>query len=249
MRVLSTWRLSAVVAVAVMACVAATASAQTADEVMAKNIKAQGGKDALLGVKGLERKGDIKVDGTFGQMEGSVKEVSIPWKKAYRSLDLAVFIQDEGFDGTVAWRNGQMGLQDLEGQEAAQIKQATDLNPFVKLADRGLKAEKLDDEKVEDVDYYVIQLTGENRPPVKVYIDKKDDLIARTTLTQENPQFGKVDVVLESSDYEAFGPVKLPTKNKIQLGELMEIQTTYTETKIDGTVDEKVFDKPKEEAK
>jgi hypothetical protein len=227
-----------------VATIASAAAAQSLDEVIAKTIKAQGGKDALLGLKSLERKGEVDVDGSFGQMKGTVEDVAIPWKKAFRALDLEVFAQKDGFNGKVAWRDGMMGVQELEGDEATQIKQSIDLNPFMKLADRGLKAEKLDDATVDDVAYYVIQLTPAKGPAVKVFVDKESDQIRRTSLTANNPQFGEVEITVETTDYQEFGSVKLPTKQKIVLGDIFQIETTYTETKVDGKVDESIFEMP-----
>ena len=54
--------------------------------------------------------------------------------------------------------------------------------------------------------------------------------------------------MIENLDYEQFGAIKLPTKNKIALGEVLTIETTYTETKVDGKIDEAVFEKPKDDA-
>jgi hypothetical protein len=241
--------IAAIFAAALIAVMASSATAQTAEEVIAKNIKAQGGRDALVGLKALERKGTVNVDGSFGQMEGTVEEVSIPWKKVRRALDLAVFVQKDAWNGKVAWRDGMAGIQEIDGEEANQIKQAVDLNPFLMIGQRGTKAEKLDDATIDDVAYYVIQLTTKDRPAVKIFIDKESNLVKRTTLTQNNAQFGEVDVIIENSGYEKFGPVKLPTKNKITLGDVLKIETTYTETKVNGQVDESIFDMPKDAAK
>jgi hypothetical protein len=233
---------------ALVAVMASTAAAQSADELIAKNIKAQGGRDALLGLKALERKGDVNLDGSFGQMEGTVEEVLIPWKKARRSLDLAVFVQDEGYDGEVAWRDGMMGLQELEGQEASQIKQSVELNPFVMIGENGSKAEKLDDETVDDVEYNVVELTPKEGPTIKFFLDKESSLIKRTSLTQDNPQFGEIEITVKTDDYKEYGPIKLSTKDTVTLGDIFEIETTYTETKINGEVDEAIFMMPKEDA-
>jgi hypothetical protein len=242
-------RAAAMLCVALVAAVASTAGAQTVEEVIAKNVKAQGGREALLGLKALERKGNVSVDGSFGQMEGTVEEISIPWKKARRALDLGVFMQKDGWNGKVAWRDGQMGVQELDGEEANLIKQSVDLNPFLMIGERDTKAEKLDDETLEDVAYCVIQLTPKDRPAVKFFIDKTSDLVKRTMVTQNNPQFGKIDVVVETAGYEQFGPVKLATKTNVQLGDVLKIETTYTETKVNGEVDEAIFESPKDAAK
>lgn len=247
----SGWEMLGVVAFVGVALVVASASsalAQSADEVIAKNIKAQGGKDALMGLKAIERKGTVAVDGSFGQMEGTIEEITIPWKKARRALDLAVFQQKDGYDGKTAWRDGMNGVQEIDGEEANQIKQSVELNPFITLKEKDAKVEKLEDEKVEDTDYYVLKVSIKDRPDVKYYINKESGLLNRMTMTQSNPQFGEVQVVIQNTGYEDFGPVKLPTKNSIQLGEALQIDTTYTETKVNGTVDEKIFELPKGDA-
>jgi hypothetical protein len=225
---------------------AASAFAETAEEIIDKNIKAQGGREALSALKSVLRKGAVKVDGSFGAMEGTVEEAVIPGKKAVRALDLAVFQQKDGWNGKTAWREGMMGLQDLEGAEANQIKQMAELNPFLQMAD-GTKAEKLNDETVKEVSYYVIQVTPAEGPAVKHFIDKESNQIARSTLKQNNPMFGEIEIVVEQSGYEQFGPVKLATKNTAKIGDVFEIQTTYTETKVDEKVDEALFEKPAEE--
>ena len=114
---------------------------------------------------------------------------------------------------------------------------------------RGAKIEKVDDEKLDDVDCYVVQVTPKDRPPVKFYVDKKTDLINRMKLNQNHPQFGEMEVTVDSSDYQQFGPVKLATKTKATLGEAIQIETTYTETKVNGEVDESIFEKPSEAGK
>lgn len=227
-----------------VAMLASAASAQTVEEIIAKNLKSQGGRDALLNLKAVERKATVSVDGAFGQLEGTVEEAVIPWKKARRGLDLGAFVQKDAWNGTVAWREGMNGLQDLDGQEAGQIKQSADLNPLVMIAERGTKAEKLDDETVDDVSYYVVKLMPKDGPEVKLFIDKESGQLKRTTLTQNNPQFGEVQIVAQLSGYEEFGPVKLATKSNVEIGDVLKIETTFTETKVNGKIDESIFDKP-----
>jgi hypothetical protein len=234
-------------AAALVVIMASTASAQSAEEVIEKSIKAQGGRAALSGLKSLSRKGDVAVDGAFGQMEGTVEEIVVPGKKAMRAMDLAVFVQKDGWKGEVAWREGMMGLQELEGEEANQIKQTAQLNPFLKLPE-GAKIEKLDDETVDDVKYYVLQMTPKEGPEVKFFVNQESGEISRTTLKQNNPMFGEIEITVENSAYEEFGPVKLPTKNSTLIGDVLDIKTTYTETEVNGELDESIFDKPKEEA-
>ncbi len=247
MKCLSRGRLGLILAAAMMF-VAAAAGAQTVEEIVEKSIKAQGGLDALTTLKSVQRSGDVAVDGAFGQMEGSIEEVVIPGKKALRALDLAVFVQKDCWNGEKAWRDGMSGVQDVDGNDALQVKQLVMLNPLMMIGKDGTEAKCLDDETLNDVEYHVIEVTIADAPPLKLYVDKASGEFRRMSLSQSNPQFGEIEVVTEASDYKDFGPVKLPTKQKISLGEVLQIETTYTETKVDGDVDESIFEKPGAEA-
>ena len=140
-----------------------------------------------MGLKSIERKGDVAVDGAFGQMEGSIEEVVIPGKKALRALDLAVFVQKDAWNGEAAWRDGMNGIQDIEGDEAMQIKQSAMVNPLLMIGQEDSTAKKLDDEKVDDVDYYVLEVSAKDKPAVKMYIDKADGLAAPHDADAEQP--------------------------------------------------------------
>ena len=62
----NSWLRLTVAACALM--IAGVAQAETAEDVIAKNLKAIGGMDAIKKVKTLHRKGDINVTGQFGDI-------------------------------------------------------------------------------------------------------------------------------------------------------------------------------------
>ena len=229
---------------ALVAFSASLASAQTAEEVIDMSIKAQGGREALSSVKSVQRTGEMFVDGAFGQMEGTMEVAMVPGKKAYQSMDLGVFQQESGFDGEVAWQTGMAGIEKLEGERAAQIKQAVSLNPFIGMLDAGAKAEKLDDETVDEVEYFVIQMTPPDGEPLKMYVEKETGFAKRMTRTMNNPMFGEVEMIIETTDYAEFGSIKLPTFQHLVMGEQLEVDTEFTETKVDEELDESIFAMP-----
>lgn len=248
MKRFSSWPLGGCVVAILLVASAPYAAAETAEEVIEMSIKAQGGRDALLAVKSVKRTGEVFVDGQFGQMEGTAEEIAIPWKKAYQSMDLGVFQQESGFNGEVAWQSGMGGIQEIEGEQAAQIKRGIALNPFMGLLDAGAKAELLDNETIEDVEYFVVEMTPaeEGGTPVRIYVNKESGLIERTSLTTENPMFGEVEIVVETVDYAEFGKVKLPTFQHLAVGEVLEMDTEFTETLVDEEIDETIFDMPED---
>lgn len=239
------WKFLAVCALTAWA---GAAAADSADEVIDANIKAIGGLENIKKITSIQRKGEVAVDGQFGQMSGTQEEIVIPGKKAFRNMDLGVFIQKMGWNGEVAWQDGMQGLGKIEGPEADQIKSAIAINPLVALKvskPEGAKVEKLEDEKVGENDYHVLQLTNPgSETPMKLYINKSTSLLDQATIQQNNPQFGEVTITLSSADFQEYNGVKLPNKSGVKIGDILSLDTTFTETKVNEKVDESIFEMP-----
>lgn len=239
-------RIVALAALALLATVGG-AAAQTVDEVLDANIAAIGGQAAIDAVKTLQRKGDVFVDGQFGVMEGKYERVSIMGQKAYNMRDLGVFIQSMGFDGEKGWKDdAMMGIVDLEGAELEQIRAELVLSPLVglKAAGETSKLTLAADEVVDGVNYKVLEMAREGQAPIKFYVDAATNMLSRMQLDQDNPQFGPVTITVTYADYEDQGGVKMPKTEKVTIGEFIQLETTYTETTINGEVDETIFNKP-----
>jgi len=230
--------------VALIALWATTAGAQTVDEVIAQNIKADGGREMLLGVRTLERKGTVTYVGTFGRRKGTIEEICFPWKKARRLMDFGIFKMNDGWDGQVAWSGGRSSIKKVDGQEATPIKVVSELNPFVMIGEVGTKAEKLEDGTFGKVSCYVIQLSPKDRPVAKFYIDKNSNHICHMTLRRVVPRQGEVDVAIDSFEYQDFSGIKLPTRCHLTVGDSMKLEMTFRETKVNGKIDESIFQMP-----
>lgn len=225
-----------------------TAMAESADELLAANIEALGGQEAIDGVKTIQRTGEVFVDGQFGVMEGSYERASIIGEKAYNMRDLGVFVQSMGFDGEAGWKDdAMMGIVDLEGAELEQIRSELVLTPLVGVKAAG-ETDKLSAGEPTEVDgttYNVLELAREEgESPIRFYLDPETNLLSQMQLDQDNPQFGPVTITISYSDYAEHGGVMLPGMDKITIGDFIMIETTYTETKINEEVDESIFDKP-----
>lgn len=240
-------RLVALAAMGLMASVS-TAVAESADELLSANIEATGGQEAIDAVKTLQRTGEVFVDGQFGVMEGTYERVSIMGDKTYNMRDLGVFVQSMGFDGEAGWKDdAMMGIVDLEGQELEQVRADLVLNPLVGVKATG-ETDKLSVGEPTEVDgttHNVLELAREEgESPVKFYLDPESNLLSRMQLDQNSPQFGPVTITISYSDYAEHNGVMLPTMEKIEIGDFIMLETTYTETKINEEVDESIFEKP-----
>lgn len=234
------------VALAAMTVWAAPATAASLEEVLAAHVEAVGGADAINAIKSISRTGEVFMDGQFGIMEGTSELVMIPGLKVYTNMDLGVFARAEAYDGEIGWRDDTMnGIQDVEGDDLNTIKNQRYFSRLAEMAVAG-DTEKLSlaaDETIDGKDFYVIEMADE-KAPAKLYIDKATNLAARMTVSTENPQFGPVEIIIEQSEYEVHNGVQLAGFNKMILGELFTLETTFTETEINGEIDESIFEKP-----
>lgn len=223
------------------------AAAESVDEIVDGHIKAIGGMDAIKKIESVKRKGEVAVSGMFGDMAGVSEIAMIPWKKAYQNMDLGMFAQKMGWNGKDGWSESSMeGQKKLEGTELGQVKQVASIDPLAeyKIKKEGTLA-ALPDEKVGDADQHVLELTPKEGPKIKFYIDKATKLLTQATLDQDSPQFGQVKIVLGGADFAEFGGVKLPKKSTVNIGDgQLSLTTTYTETKINEKIDDKIFEMP-----
>ncbi|MBI3737312.1 hypothetical protein HY256_12470, partial [Candidatus Sumerlaeota bacterium] len=132
---------------------AGAAAAQTAEEVIAKNLEAIGGMKNIEKIKTFTRKGEANLDGQFGQLQGTTELKVVVGQKVYQGLDLNVFYRiSVWLGGDSGWQDDTMnGLQDVSGEKLSLSKNQSQINPFITYKKDGVKATKLDDEKVAKV--------------------------------------------------------------------------------------------------
>ena len=77
------------------------------------------------------------------------------------------------------------------------------------------------------------------------FIDKETYLVTQIMLEINNPQVGgMVEVTIRLSDYETFEGVKMPTRQRLSIPGAFDLDTTFSETVINGPVDQAIFAKP-----
>jgi len=125
------------------------AHAQTAEEIIAANIAASGGAEAIARIKNFRNTGSVTVESPlFGKLEGTLEAVRVPGRGYYEHVVLGPIQQSKGWDGTRGWEQNPTGLRMLEGVELASLKAQSFVNPFVALrtlAPAGLRIERLAD--------------------------------------------------------------------------------------------------------
>ena len=156
-------------------------SAQTADELVAKNLAARGGIEKIKAIQTLRLTGHLQQGGLNIQ----VTELS----KAPNLLRQAVTIQGmsqiQAYDGSSGWK-----VSPFEGRKDPELMGEDDLRPFVEDADfygplvdyrnKDNKIEYLGHDTVDGDDVYRLKITLANGDFVYYYLDPDTYLEIRT---------------------------------------------------------------------
>jgi outer membrane lipoprotein-sorting protein len=151
----------------------AAVQAQTADEIINKNLTARGGKDKIKAVQAARMTGKM----VMGQgMEAPfTMEVARP-NKMRMEFTIQGMTGVQAFDGKSGWSVMPfMGKKDPEAMSADDAKQAADQadmdGVLVDYKEKGHQVELVGKEDVEGTPAYKLKVTKKNGDIVNVYID------------------------------------------------------------------------------
>jgi len=176
-------RMARVVVVGVL-CIAAAASAQTAEELVAKNLQARGGVEKIRAVNTLKMSGKVYV--------GINAEFSQEQKRANmirQNFTVQGMTEIEAYDGSVGWK-----ISPFEGRKDAEMLGEDDMRNLVEDADidgpladyqaKGNKVEYLGHDLVDGDDAYKLKVTLKNGDLVYYYLDPDTYLEIKTEKQQ-----------------------------------------------------------------
>jgi hypothetical protein len=227
------------------------ASAQTADEVVEKSIAAMGGRPAIEKIKSRIMTGELSIGTPAGDIAGTVEMYgTVPNKqRTVIKADLSQFgagplVIDQRFDGTTGYAMDTMqGNRDITGNQLDNMKAQSFPHPFLTYKAMGATVTMGPKEKIGDRDMFVLTFEPAAGSPVKQYIDAETFLSARTVITTDLPQMGRIEQSIDVSDYRAVDGMKIPFK--IRLSNPQNVITmTFTKIENNATIDEKMFLKP-----
>ena len=167
-----------------MACASAL-QAQTADELVSKNIAARGGMDRLLAVKSLRSSGILQ-QGSFSMRIGTDAAPPNLLRSTYTIQGMTAV---SAYDGAVGWKispfEGRrdpelLGEDDLRGM----IEDADFYGPLVNAKEKGNKIEYLGHDTVDGDDALRLQVTLKNGDILTYYLDPDTYLEIRIEKTQ-----------------------------------------------------------------
>jgi hypothetical protein len=187
-----------------LTCLAASAGAQTADELVAKNLHAKGGLDKIKAIKTLRMKGRLN-QGGFTAVVGQELKRPAMLRTTFTVQGMTAI---QAYDGLTGWQispfQGRKDPELLGEDDLRDLVEDADMDgPLVDYKEKGHTVEYLGHDTVDGDDVYRLKCTLKNGDIVYYYLDPDSSLEIRT----ERQQFIRGAVRERQSDLGSYKPV------------------------------------------
>jgi outer membrane lipoprotein-sorting protein len=228
---------------ALAALVVVPASAQTVDDIIAKNLQARGGLDKLKAVTTVRLTGTMS-SGPGGDVSFVMEQKRPDMMRTQIVVQGATIVS--GFDGQTAWQINPMAggsaPQILPAAQAKVVAEQADFDgPLVDYKAKGNTIELVGTSPVDGRDAYKIKLTAKSGASVVVYIDAERFLEVRS---ESRTTFQGREVESESvlSDYRPEGGLMMPHVVEVgQKGSPQKMRRTIQKVELDIPIDDARF--------
>ena len=189
--------------IAAFALTSLNVAAQTADEIIAKNIEAMGGAEKIASLKTVKRTGNMSMQGmdipmvfTVSQMKGFRLDVELMGTSNYQIItpDKAFMF----FPIQQMTEPKEMDAEAVKGMQSALDIQGALFN----YKEKGSTVEFVGNEKVDGADAYKLKVTGKSGKAAFYFIDVKSNMLVKTTSKAAGPDGVEMDVETNYSDYK-----------------------------------------------
>jgi hypothetical protein len=155
-----------------LVCCAAFTTAQTADELVAKNLQAKGGIEKIKAIKTEKLSGKLQQ----GQFTAQVGQESKAPDLFRQTFTIQGMTQIQAYDGNVGWQISPFeGRKDPEllGEDDLRdlVEQADFYGPLVDYKEKGNTIEYLGHDSVDGDDVYKLKVTLKNGDVLNYYLD------------------------------------------------------------------------------
>jgi outer membrane lipoprotein-sorting protein len=220
-------------------------SGQTVDEIIAKNIQAQGGLEKLKSVESRRTSG--KLDAGFIRAD-MVQENKRPGK-VREEFSLQGLTQIQTYDGKTGWQinpfGGRRDPEQLSADDTKSLQIDADIDgPLVDYQSKGHKAEYMGHDSVEGTDCYKIKLTLKNGDIRTYYLDT-DSYLAIKLETQTMIRGEMQDSETYFGDYEQVDGIYYPFAIETgQKGDPNRVKITIEKIEPNVPFDDSLFSMP-----
>jgi hypothetical protein len=184
----------------------------TVDQLVAKNVEARGGAEAVHALQSLKLTGRMLVN--QGQMELGYNETRKRPNAVRTEVSLQGMTAVNAFDGNEGWKISPFqGRKDPEKMSADDVKGLVEDSevdgPLVDWKEKGSTVDYLGTEDVDGTLAHKLKVTRKNGDTSVVFLDPEHFLEIRI-LTQRMEHGAQVEIETDLSDYEKVNGVYVP---------------------------------------
>ncbi len=226
---------------------AALSPAETADELVAKNIQARGGMEKIKSVQSMRMTGTMRLG---DERLPTTLELKRPGKSRWEfTLDGQTAVQ--AYDGKTAWMimpfEGQTEPQIMTDQEAKDIEMQADVDgPLVDAAAKGNTIELVGKETIEGgVEAWHLLVTRKSGEARDLYLDAKTYLPV-LAVTKRTADGQTVEIRSKIGDYKSVDGVMLPHSFQASASGVPQTQALeFQKIELNVPIDDSRFAMPK----
>ena len=227
--------------------IAAFSAAETADELVAKNIQARGGLEKIKNVQSMKMTGTMRLG---DEKLPTTLELKRPNKSRWEfTLEGQTAVQ--AYDGKTAWMimpfEGQTEPQVMTDQEARDIEMQADVDgPLIDAAAKGNTIELVGKDTIEGgVETWRLRVTRKNGDARDLYLDAKTylQILAVTKRTADGQTH---EIRSKIGDYRNVGGLMLPHSFEASASDVPQTQALeFQKIEINVPIDDSRFAMPK----
>ena len=233
---------------AVVAVSAGVSSAQTVDEIVAKNIKARGGLEKFKSINSMKINATVTAQGMklpvtiYSKRPNMMREeTEVQGQKMIRA-----------FDGTTAWTiNPMMGgtPQALTGSAANIAIDSADLEgPLVDYKQKGHTIELIGHETLDGKQVHHLKITRKTGTVQHLYLDAETGLERKTVITLEQGGM-KVDLEIQLVEFKPVDGLMMPSQTRQFMNGKEVAQVAVDKVELNPTIEDSLFKMPAAAAK
>lgn len=215
---------------------------QTADEILAKMIEAQGGREKLASVKDMTASGSLEMI-SMG-LSGSFTRYQKEPNKMRMDIEIMGMVITQAYDGETAWAvNPQTGSTEEMPEQAAEYfkRDALGNDSLLNPSKYGITFTFMGKEEIEGKEYLILEQTFSDGFKALIYIDPETYLPYKTKSKTLNQMGVEVEAETILEDYKPVEGMMTPhTLTVFQDGEEF-ITITITEISYNTGLEDSLF--------
>ena len=212
----------------------------TAEQLIAKYVRAVGGRAAMEKVHSRVIKGTLDPGG------GTLVALELNEKAPDKSLSILEVSEEgaakQGFDGKIGWQSAADGVKEISGEMLAAVRRNSQFYRWLRMKELFEKLEVSGAAKVGERDTFVMKATPPDGNPENFYFDAGTGLLLRRDYTVEAPE-GLIKFETYYEDYRVVDGLKLAFTLR-RIGPDGVVTLKYTEIRHNVELDDALFSKP-----